>query len=89
MHVAHAIAAKGMRLMHKHKDGSWDYGECDSNAIAVLQLIANKADAVIDACNSFRLQEDHLTQQHQQFLDLVEAALKPLLVAKKLQEERQ
>jgi hypothetical protein len=87
-HTEHALSLNRLMILHRHKDGAWDYGEDDLHSIHVLKIIVEKADELIAAAKAFQVKETAKTKEVKEFLDIVEEALQPILVAEKLKEGR-
>jgi len=83
-HVEHGIDLIGLRFLHKHKDGSWDYGEDDVGAVSMLKIIFNNVEELINAVKNFREKEREKVKEVKEFLDRVEEALQPILIAKNI-----
>jgi hypothetical protein len=85
-HAQHALTLNGLEIVHRHaKDGNWDYGEDKmDDAVSVLKLISEKASELVHAAKMFQNKESAKTKEVKDFLDTVEDALQPIIVAEKL-----
>jgi hypothetical protein len=83
-HTQHALTLNGLEIVHKHKDGSWDCGEDSVDAVSLLKLISEKASELIHAAKMFQSKESAKTKEVKDFLDTVENALSPIIIAEKL-----
>ena len=77
-HVAHILTLVDLMIHHQHKDGAWDYGEDNLDALTMLKIIKENSNELVRAAKEFTEKEVEKTKQIKEFLDAVEAELKDI-----------